>query len=405
MAESSANTANDTVISEADTLQDLITAGENALEGWKKYELKDTALWEAFKHDFQDFSKEDFNRVPINFCYKIRSYLRQHGVWVNKQSKVGNVSDSLYFIAQVEEQIAWTELELKICKNTEPFDSDMINQLFRTDFGRNLGYSTGLFFSTPPPPLPAPPLPPPVQLAQERLQQVYNPLQDMNPTPSNEFALRNNPPAMSSRPSTDGEEIANLVDMYTEELKYSGENDSFTFKLNIFHDRCARGGVPQEAKLKAFPIMLKGLAMHYYYSNISSRNAFMTFDEVCYMIQSYFEGAEYKRNILSKWNAITLRSVMMKSENKGKSLENCLHLLIRDLRHFQYGLDPEFRTDRFIYNKLIDACRDVPACQYACSKPAETLGGLINDLRSSITTFVNANPSETFFTNRRYHKH
>lgn len=46
--------------------------------------------------------------------------------------------------------------------------------------------------------------------------------------------------------------------------KYSGENDSLTFKLTIFHDICARADVPYEATMKAFPTMLKGLALDYY---------------------------------------------------------------------------------------------------------------------------------------------
>lgn len=86
-------------------------------------------------------------------------------------------------------------------------------------------------------------------------------------------------------------------------------------------------------------------------------------------------------------------------------MEECLQLMIKDLRHLQHGLDPEFRSDKFIHNKLINACQDIPACQYACFKPSDHSAGLINDFRSSITTFQKANASKTFFTDRRYHKH
>ena len=87
-------------------------------------------------------------------------------------------------------------------------------------------------------------------------------------------------------------------------------------------------------------------------------------------------------------------------------MEECLEKLIDELRHLQHGLDPELRTDRFIHNKLINACQNIPACQYACFKPADSLAGLINDLRSSIITYTQANPtSEAFFTDRRYHKY
>jgi hypothetical protein len=40
-----------------------------------------------------------------------------------------------------------------------------------------------------------------------------------------------------------GKELANLAKLYTDEAKYSGENDSFSFKLTIFHDMCDRADV------------------------------------------------------------------------------------------------------------------------------------------------------------------
>ncbi len=102
----------------------------------------------------------------------------------------------------------------------------------------------------------------------------------------------------------------------------------------------------------------------------------------------------------------TLKSIMEK--NEGKPMEECLQHFIQDLCHLQHGLDFELRTNKFIYNKLINACQDVPACQYVCFKPADRLASLINDLRSSIIIFQKANSDNTqtqaFFIDRRYHK-
>jgi hypothetical protein len=149
---------------------------------------------------------------------------------------------------------------------------------------------------------------------------------------------------------------------------YTEENDNFQFKLTIFTNICQQADIPHEAALKAFPIMLKGLALDYYYSNFRSWwNA--TFEQVCSLMESYFEGAEYKRGVQMKFNAMTLKSVMAKPENQDKAMEDCLQVLIRDLRHLQHGLDAEFRSDKFLLNKLILACQDVPACHYACFKP------------------------------------
>jgi negative regulator of genetic competence, sporulation and motility len=91
-----------------------------------------------------------------------------------------------------------------------------------------------------------------------------------------------------------------LAKLYSDEAKYSEENDNFSFKLIMFNDMCDRVDVSSEAKLKAFSTMLKELALDYYYANVtSSKNAF-TFDDVCISIMSYFEDAEYKRSILNK---------------------------------------------------------------------------------------------------------
>jgi hypothetical protein len=101
---------------------------------------------------------------------------------------------------------------------------------------------------------------------------------------------------------------------------------------------------------------------------------------------------------------------MIKSENEDKSIEECLQLLIKNLRHLQHDLNSKLRSEKFIHNKLINACQDVFVCQYVCFKLSDSLVDLINDLRSSIIIYQKANSAnfietfETFFTDKRYHK-
>jgi hypothetical protein len=68
----------------------------------------------------------------------------------------------------------------------------------------------------------------------------------------------------------------------------------------MFNDMCDRVDVFNEAKLKVFSIMLKELALNYYYSNVINSKTSLTFDDVCASITNYFEGAEYRRSILNK---------------------------------------------------------------------------------------------------------
>jgi hypothetical protein len=58
-----------------------------------------------------------------------------------------------------------------------------------------------------------------------------------------------------------------MIKMYTEESKYKSNRDSFNFKLAIFYDIYGCANVLYKAKAKAFPIMLKGLALDFFYLN------------------------------------------------------------------------------------------------------------------------------------------
>ena len=46
--------------------------------------------------------------------------------------------------------------------------------------------------------------------------------------------------------------------------------------------------------------------------------------------------------------------------------------------------------------------QEVEPCKYACYKPADTLAGLINNLRSSTATYEALNPPGAYFTDRCY---
>ena len=94
-----------------------------------------------------------------------------------------------------------------------------------------------------------------------------------------------------------GRDLLNLVKIYSNDTKYSGHNDSFIFKLAIFHVICSRADIPPKAKMKALPTMLKGLALDYYYSYISTSIVAINFDQVYNSIRNYFEEAEYKQNV------------------------------------------------------------------------------------------------------------
>ncbi len=220
-----------------------------------------------------------------------------------------------------------------------------------------------------------------------------------------------------SRYSGHDRKIQTLMKDYSNEFKYSDQDDNFVYKMIIFHDICNQTDVLSKALLKAFLVMLKELALNYWYSNIKSWDQ-ISLNHVYNKIKAYFEDAEYKRFTLFKFNVKTFKSIIAK--NQEKFMSECLQILIKDLRHLQHELDSKFRNDHFFNNKLIIACQNVSACQYACFKSSDHLVDLINDLQSLITIFVKNDQTQhisylvkdsinddnnAYFIDRRFHRY
>jgi hypothetical protein len=68
--------------------------------------------------------------------------------------------------------------------------------------------------------------------------------------------------------------MAEVAKIYTDEQKYNGTNGSFDHKLTIFLDICNRVELLEEALMRAFPTMLKGLALDRYYNALLSQRTY-----------------------------------------------------------------------------------------------------------------------------------
>ena len=114
-------------------------------------------------------------------------------------------------------------------------------------------------------------------------------------------------------------DLVTLAKIYTEESKYSKKDNNFNRKLTIFNNLYNKVGIPQKTKIKGFLIMLYSITLNFYYRN---KVTYITFNSICNAIRNYFKGLKYKRKILTKWNAITFKIVIIKSE--GKSIKDYL---------------------------------------------------------------------------------
>ena len=64
--------------------------------------------------------------------------------------------------------------------------------------------------------------------------------------------------------------MANLAKLYTNDAKYSGENDNFDYKLTIFMDLCGKANISYLGLSQAYLTMLQGLALDHYYTNLKN---------------------------------------------------------------------------------------------------------------------------------------
>ena len=181
--------------------------------------------------------------------------------------------------------------------------------------------------------------------------------------------------------------LATLKKIYKDGYKYSGRNDNFDHKLGMFHDLCLKANVPPTTKNLVYSTMLRGPALDHYHTNLRHRAQTASLETLYSVTKKYFEGWKYQKVIINWWNNITLEAIIDTLENRGKTTSECLQLLLTEMRHLKLGLPEPLQVDQVFHTKLIQACQDLPACGYACCKPADDISGLIEELQASITTY------------------
>ena len=99
---------------------------------------------------------------------------------------------------------------------------------------------------------------------------------------------------------------------------------------------------------------------------------------------------------------------MNRQKNEGKSMIDCLNILVNELRHLQHELSFELQNETLMQNHLIIKCEKVSACQLTFYQHSLTLTDQITDLHTLINAYEKFHKSgfgtENFFTDRRYHR-
>ena len=172
------------------------------------------------------------------------------------------------------------ETEIMACKPKEKFASYHIKQLLNSDFNRKPQMST-----IGSPSAPAPLISPSSTPVPSASVPAYIPIYPTQPSGIGLTPEADPQPVMTTTSTGHGSELSNLEKIYTNEEKHSRHNESFTFKMAIFHDISFRADALFEAKIIAFPTMLKGLTLVNYSSNINISNIVINSNQVRYSIR------------------------------------------------------------------------------------------------------------------------
>ncbi|RAL58504.1 hypothetical protein DID88_004008 [Monilinia fructigena] len=293
-------------------------------------DINDGELAEIFHNDFKVFTAAQFAKIHQIDARKLRMVLRTRGVYIPK-TRV-EASTVLYEQSRKSTTDVWTKEQVQeVLKDSNIEEPKFKSGIVRDFIKNNFKYKE----------------------EDDDDGDMYggggDPDDDGDDDDNNSHRGRR--PSWDKRPSkhSNTQSLVSLSKFYTNEEKYGGDDDNFDFKLSIFYEITRRAEVPMDMQYKAFPIMLKDSALEFFHANYESLPP--TFKELCTYMRNNFEGDEYQRNMLSKWNSITLKST--KKENKNKPLSECLTIMIKQLRMLQHRLDPAMRQTSHLHNKLI----------------------------------------------------
>ena len=161
------------------------------------------------------------------------------------------------------------------------------------------------------------------------------------------YPLSLSPAVTVPSPSRYAKKIENMKKLYKNDMKYSKNNDNFVHKLSIFHHFCDKSNIPYEIRSKTFSSMFKSFAFDYYLTNVNMLKH-VSLNQLCIFICTHFEKSINVKNNRIKWNQITLKSIMSKQKNEGKSMIDCLNILVNELRHLQHDLNFELQNETFM---------------------------------------------------------
>ena len=390
---------------------------------------RDEWLWRDFRSDFARWQPEDFRKLSQKKKGRLRSFLYDNGVYVDKKKVV---AEGLTQLLDEEEPATWPEAELQECIAQEGFksrrkvtqsplsmqitqpplvtDQPPFQQTGATQAGATGATQAGATLSTSqaqsisqgqsPPPPPSthlsqyPPLNPTLLQhgAQHGAKHGAQPglLQQSAGPAAQPLSTQQQLGSMADH----GRGIQTLFKIYQKEDKYSGADDVLDTKLRVFYDMCPKAGVNESDYPKAFSSMLTGEAKDYYFNKISGRRSSLV--QMIQMLRDYFETEQRRERKTTEWENTTLGGV--REKHPDKTLLECFDIMRNQLVKDQPILRTELQTDTIIRDRLYGACRAVPECNMALFHRSPNFQGASEELRNAIAIRSDSGVPQNFMT-------
>ncbi len=381
---------------------------------------EDYDLWDAIQVDYEDWEEEHFNQLSGSTWKFLSHYCYTHGYWIDHNFGNGRTrATNMLKAIQSEwnnkwtlDQIKWVEDRFSTMSRitrkrqlelTAPTTSNVVSE---TTIAHSQGQSIqgqsiqDATFQTPASSYASINQYAPINQwnhVSPSTSHLYQPSQQAPQAPFNQapqapFAQAphtfqsppHTTPSVSARSGDSySSQLVILDEIYKEEDKFSDTGDNFDFKILIFQDKCRRAGLPEHAYIQGASIMLSGRALSHYYANQIEFG--YSFDHFCTSMRSFFEGPEWQRCNLNKWQTINIGAII--AANPTLSMSQCLDKLCTELNTTQRGLDAAYQDPIHMRENIIRACRGHPALIHGLTNPPMNYPGLISNLYTSIINY------------------
>ncbi len=191
-------------------------------------------------------------------------------------------------------------------------------------------------------------------------------------------------------------ELSTLNKLYKEKRKFESTENNFDFKLTIYLDKCRHADLSKHAYEKEISVMLTSETLTLYYVNKAN---FITFNDFCINMRTYFENSEWQSHNLDKWHNIIIEVVI--AINSNVSLIECLRKMCFQMNTIQRDLNSAYHDSIRLRKNIIRICRDHSVLIFELINSSMNTFILMNILQSSIINYEIVRKS---FAHQQYHQ-